>query len=103
MPTFSNSSFAAFGPRVAGGDKPGDVLDDLLDIGNSIGIDQVRGLQITNARGDAEPAAAPGSEESSAPAPLALTGIAIGGFLAIGSLLILAGNGARSAGRVSAA
>lgn len=107
MPTLSTaSSFGSFqGPRIAAaGDKPGDVLDDLLDIGNSIGVDQVRGLQITNARGGAEPAAAPESESSSsAPAPLALTGMAIGAFLMIGSLLILVGNGARSAARVSAA
>ena len=107
MPTFSTNAFGSFrGPQVAAaGGKPGDILDDLLDIGNSIGVDQVKGLQITNARGDAESAApSSGSEESSsAPAPLALTGIAIGAFLAIGSLLVLAGNGARSAGRVSAA
>jgi cobalamin biosynthesis Mg chelatase CobN len=103
MPSFSGSVSSFRAPQLAAAGKPGDVLDDLLEIGNSIGVDEVRGLQITSARGDAEAAAAQGSESSSsAPAPLALTGIAVGAFLAIGSLLVLAGNGARSAGRVSA-
>jgi hypothetical protein len=104
MPTFSTTSFEAFRrPQIAGaGDKPGDVLDDLLDIGNSIGVDEVRGLQITSASGDAESAASPESE-SSTPAPLAFTGIAAGFLLAIGSFLIIAGNGARSVGKASAA
>ena len=107
MPSFSGSAFGSFRrPQVAGaGGKPGDVLDDLLDIGNSIGVDQVRGLRITGARGDAESVGATEGSESpaSTPAPLALTGIAIGAFLALGSILILVGSGARSAGRVSAA
>jgi cobalamin biosynthesis Mg chelatase CobN len=83
------------------GDSPEDILDELLDIGNSVGIDQVQGLQITNARGSNE--APESSGAPSTPAPLALTGIAIGAFLAIGFGLLVAGSGARAAGSTSAA
>jgi hypothetical protein len=83
------------------GDSPEDILDELLDIGNSVGIDQVQGLQITNARGDNE--APESSGAPSTPAPLALTGIAIGAFLAIGFGLLVAGSGARAAGSTTAA
>jgi hypothetical protein len=86
----------------AAGDNPENILDELLDIGNSIGVDQVRGLQITTARGDTSDVAPAGSD-ASMPAPLALTGIAIGAFLAIGVALVAAGGGARAAGGTSAA
>lgn len=84
------------------GDNPEDILDELLDIGNSVGVDQVRGLQITNARGSNNEAPE-GSGAPSTPAPLALTGIAIGAFLAIGFGLLATGNGARAAASTSAA
>lgn len=76
---------------------PEGILDELLEIGNSVGVDQVRGLQITNSRGEAAPDA-PASPDVSAPAPLALTGIALGAFLTIGLLLLAVGSGARVAG-----
>lgn len=84
------------------GDSPEDILDELLGIGNSVGVDQVRGLQITNARGSSS-TAPESSGAPSTPAPLALTGIAIGSFLAIGFGLLVGGNGARAAGSTSAA
>lgn len=84
------------------GDGPEAILDELLDIGNSVGVDQVRGLQITNARGSNNEAPE-GSGVPSTPAPLALTGIAIGAFLAIGFGLLATGNGARAAASTSAA
>lgn len=111
IPTWSTS----LGPRaerasLRGGvffaqaeEGPEDILDELLGIGNSVGVDQVRGLLITNARGSNDEAPASSGAPSSTPAPLAFTGIAIGAFLAIGCGLLVAGSGARAAGSTSAA
>ena len=114
-PAFSNTSTSFMPPAERGslrsapgvffaqaGDSPEDILDELLDIGNSVGIDQVRGLQITNARGSNDGPESSGAP-SSTPAPLALTGIAVGAFLAIGFGLLVAGSGARAAGSTTAA
>ena len=79
---------------------PEKLLDELLGIGNTVGVDDVKGVRVTSARGEAEEPAASGAP---APAPLAFTGIAVGAFLAIGVVLLMAGTGVRSAGRVSAA
>jgi hypothetical protein len=80
-----------------------EILDELLEIGNSVGADQVRGLQITSSRGEAAVDAPSTSPDASAPAPLALTGVAIGAFLMIGLLLLAVGSGARAAGSIISA
>lgn len=85
---------------LAAAKAPEKLLDELLGIGNTVGLDDVKGVRVTRAQGEAEE---PATSAAPTSAPLAFTGIAIGAVLAIGLVLLAAGSGVRSAGRVTTA